>query len=150
MNAVTSFPASVSGNDDFARIISATESSTPQTLTLQGTLADGTPGKVIDVPIEPATVASISAGNSYDVSQKLTGIGSGFQNGDQIIVNYTNSYTGKEGSFTITVDDAANRDIYWLQTQFGEEAENAGIKDDVEMYIDVNAGPNDDEIIFRT
>ncbi len=116
------------------------------TLILQGTRADGTLGTRTNFTIDTAQKADINAGESYSIATGGTTTLDyfGFQNNDVITVTYTNKYTGTQISKNITIDDASNRDVAWLKSQF-DDVGGGGI---VEMvYTDTGS---DDKINFRT
>ncbi|MCL6558563.1 MAG: flagellar hook-basal body complex protein, partial [Firmicutes bacterium] len=147
VSATTSTAAVVNGSEKYARITGA-ESNQPLTLWIQGTLADGTAGALKDFTIEPARRAEINAGDDYSISDTTTLENIGLQDGDEIIVEYVNKYTGKQGRFTITIQDADTNVLNWLQSQFNVEAQKAGLENDVKMnFTATGAG---DKIEFYT
>jgi flagellar hook-basal body protein len=146
VSATTSTAAVVTGSEKYARITGA-ESNQPLTLWIQGTLADGTAGTLKPFTINPATPSEINAGDDYSISDTTTLQELGLQNGDEIIVEYVNNYTGKQGNFTITIQDNT-KGLAWLQTQFDAAAKAAGLENDVKM--DFTATGSNDKIVFYT
>lgn len=148
--------------EKFARVTAGeVPNRTTTSLTLRGTLADGSTGKWETITIDTAGRADINAGSSYTIAAngatKLKDLG--FASNDVIYISYTNSYTGVSGSFSITVTDPANQDFAWLKSEFETQADNAGLKEDVKIYftdggsevgLDGLDGDGDEGFGFRT
>ncbi|MBC7324462.1 MAG: hypothetical protein H5T99_04010, partial [Moorella sp. (in: Bacteria)] len=101
-------PASASATVNFALMDPEKSRDAAETLTLQGTLADGTPGVSRDFTIEtprPAVIDSVDLLGQKTIPAgglaTLASINSQFAANDKLVFNYKNSYTEQDISFTI-------------------------------------------------
>ncbi len=127
------FSASAIGTIDYARISPDSSDAINQTLTLQGTLADGSEGESHDFVIETAKRATVQFDQkTLNASSRLGNLG--FENGDQLWFAYDNSYQGLNNiTFNLTIN--LNQTVSDLQKQFAAKAKEMGIDEAVEMYF---------------
>jgi len=156
--------ATAEGSETFARVTEAETGNPTETLSLKGTLTDGTAGSNYDFTIETAKVADINAGENYTIDQDadntfLNAIGAGFANNDVVEVIFINKYTNENARFEFTITDAATQTVADFKTELENAATTAGISGEVEMYYtqggnEVTAntldGSGDEGFAFRT
>jgi len=149
VSATTSTSATVTGTEDYARVTKGEINEDSVKLILQGTSASGAQGAQVEIDIETATAADISAGvytndkNGDPISDLgdalMTDLGN-IEEDDEIEISFVNNYKNTTGSFEIKVTDTDT--VNDVMQAFNSYAEANNI--DAEMYIDGN------KIGFRT
>lgn len=151
--------ATAEGTEPYTRVTESETVNDTETLTLKGTLPDGTAGSNYDFTIDTAKKAVINAGDGYFLTSDTTldNVGDGFADGDVVEVYYVNEYTGKNVRFEVAITSTDSLSDF--QTNFNQAATDAGVDTEVEMFftdngdeVDISKLDNDgDESLgFRT
>lgn len=159
--------ATAEGEEEYARVAYPTDTTNnTETLTLRGTLKDGTAGLSLDFDIETAKSADVYAGDGYSFTTApaptalnlitdASGNSLNFQNGDIIEFHLVNEYTtdptekNKKWEFEVYDSIASSfKTISDLENFINDPA--TGIEE-IEMYYhDSNSDSTDDGFGFRT
>jgi|GEM_PF-1040964 flagellar hook-basal body protein len=130
LTGVNDISAFITGIKEFGLITAADTQNSTETISLQGTMSDGTAGAAYDFTVETAQRAVISTSETYNLDPDTTTLSElNLNNGDVVEFSVSNAYTGNTETYRFKVINANTQTIGDLQKAISE---NLG--ENLEMY----------------